>query len=348
MKRALSLIAMLLVVALTAAACSSDSSDTTTTEAMEDETTVLDLALSDGQFSTLVAAVEAAGLADTLSGEGPFTVLAPTNQAFDNAFEALGITAEELLADTETLTAILTYHVLPQEANSQLVATLDGESVETVNGQSVDISVQDGQIMVNEATVVSADLEADNGVVHVINGVLLPPDIADALGAAMDDTTTTTAPAETTTTTEAMADPTIAEIVVNSPDHTILLAAVTQAGLVDALSDPAAELTVFAPTDEAFEAALEALGITAEELLASEDLTNILLYHVVPGIFPAADVIAAAPMMDVPTLNEDATLNIEVVDGAVVINESATVTVPDVMASNGVVHVIDAVLLPGS
>ena len=339
---------MLLVVALTAAACSSDSSDTTTTEAMEDETTVLDLALSDGQFSTLVAAVEAAGLADTLSGEGPFTVLAPTNQAFDNAFEALGITAEELLADTETLTAILTYHVLPQEANSQLVATLDGESVETVNGQSVDISVQDGQIMVNEATVVSADLEADNGVVHVINGVLLPPDIADALGAAMDDTTTTTAPAETTTTTEAMADPTIAEIVVNSPDHTILLAAVTQAGLVDALSDPAAELTVFAPTDEAFEAALEALGITAEEFLASEDLTNILLYHVVPGIFPAADVIAAAPMMDVPTLNEDATLNIEVVDGAVVINESATVTVPDVMASNGVVHVIDAVLLPGS
>lgn len=337
---------MVVALALTAAACSSDSEDTTTTMA-EDMSTVLDLALADGQFSTLVAAIEAAGLQDTLAGEGPFTVLAPTNQAFDNAFEALGIEAADLLADTETLTAILTYHVLPQEANSQLIATLDGQSVATVNGQGVDISVQGGQIMVNEATVVSADLEADNGVVHVINGVLLPPDIAEALGAAAPSDTTTTTMA-TTTTTEAPADPTIAEIVAGSPDHTILLAAVTEAGLVDALSDPAAELTVFAPTDEAFEAALDALGITAEELLASEDLTAILLYHVVPGIFPAADVIAGAPLTDVPTLNEDGTLDIDVVDGAVVINESATVTVPDLMASNGVVHVIDAVLLPGS
>ena len=91
-------------------------------------------------------------------GEGPFTVLAPTDAAFEAAFEALGITAEELLADTETLTAILLYHVLGQEADSQLVATLDGSSVATLNPQAVDINVVDGQIMINEATVVSADL----------------------------------------------------------------------------------------------------------------------------------------------------------------------------------------------
>lgn len=181
--------------------------------------------------------------------------------------------------------------------------------------------------------------------------------IAAACSSDSDDTTTTEAPAATTTTeamvdetttTEAMTEQTIAEIVVNSPDHTILLAAVTEAGLVEALSDPAAEYTVFAPTDAAFEAALAELGITAEELLANPDLTAILLYHVVPGIFPAADVIAGAPLMDVPTLNEAATLDIDVVDGMVVINGTSTVIAADVMASNGVVHVVDAVLLPGS
>ncbi len=347
MKKRFGIIAMVIAFALIVAACSSDSGEdtTTTTEAMEETTTVLDLAVEAGQFSTLVAAVEAAGLGDTLSGEGPFTVLAPTDQAFEDAFEALGIEAADLLADTETLTKILTYHVIAQEADSQLVATLDGQSVETVNGQSVDISVDAGQIMINDATVVSADLEADNGIVHVINAVLLPPDVAEMLGVSMGDTTTTM-PMETTTTMAP--EPTIADIVAESPDHTILLAAVQTAGLVDALADPDAELTLFAPTDDAFAAALEALGITAEELLASEDLASILLYHVVPGIFMAADVIDAAPIMDLGTLNEEATLDIEVVDGAVVINGSATVTAPDLTASNGVVHVIDAVLLPGS
>ena len=107
-------------------------------------------------------------------------MFAPTDEAFDVALADLGITAEELLADTETLTAILTYHVLAQAADSQLVTTLDGESVPTVNGAEVDISVVDGSVMVNEATVVSADLEADNGIVHVINSVLLPPDFGSA------------------------------------------------------------------------------------------------------------------------------------------------------------------------
>jgi uncharacterized surface protein with fasciclin (FAS1) repeats len=358
-RRFLPFVGLILALALVAAACGDDdSADTTTTsEATEESTTVLDLAVEAGQFSTLVAAIEAAGLQDTLAGEGPFTVLAPTNQAFDEAFAALGITAEELLADTETLTKILTYHVLPVEADSQLIASLDGESVATVNGQEVSIAVVDGEIVIDEtATVVSADLAADNGIVHVINAVLLPPDVAEMLSAApMEDTTTTTttttttAAPETTTTTEA-ALPTIAEIVAEAAagdpaEFTVLLAALETAGLVDALNGEG-PFTVFAPTDAAFADLLEALDITAEELLARDDLGDILLYHVVSGEFPAEAVIEAAPITDLPTLNENATLNIDVVDGSVVVNESATVITADVFASNGVVHVIDAVLIP--
>ena len=355
MKKRFSILALLLAFAMIVAACSSDSDDTTTTttEPVMEETSVLDLAIEAGQFSTLIAAIDAAGLTETLEGEGPFTVLAPTDAAFDAAFEALGITAADLLADTETLTAILTYHVLPQEADSQLVATLDGSSVPTVNGQSVAVNVVDGQIMINEATVVSADLVADNGIVHVIDGVLLPPDVAEALGVAMADdmeeeTTTTTE--ATTTTTEAM-DPTIAEIVADAAsadpaEFTVLLAALETAGLVDALNGEG-PFTVFAPTDAAFAALLEDLGITAEELLANPDLGNILLYHVVSGEFLAADVIELAPV-DVPTLYEENTVSIAVVDGSVMINDVATVISPDVMASNGVIHVIDAVLVPAS
>ena len=357
MKKRFSFFALLLAFAMIVAACSSDSDDTTTTTTTQppaEEQSVLDLAIEAGQFSTLIAAIDAAGLSETLQGEGPFTVLAPTDAAFEAAFEALGITAEELLADTETLTAILTYHVLPQEADSQLVATLDGSSVATVNGQSVDINVVDGQVMINEATVVSADLIADNGIVHVIDAVLLPPDIAEALGVAMaeegmeEETTTTTE--ATTTTTEAM-EPTIAEIVAEAAagdpaQFTVLLAALKTAGLVDALNGDG-PFTVFAPTDAAFAALLEELGVTPEELLANPDLANILLYHVVSGEFMAADVIEIAPA-DVPTLYEENTIAIAVVDGSVVINDVATVITADVMASNGVIHVIDAVLVPAS
>jgi len=357
MKKRFSILALLLAFAMIVAACSSDSEETTTTtEPVMEEQSVLDLAIEAGQFSTLIAAIDAAGLSETLESEGPFTVLAPTDAAFDAAFEALGITAEELLANP-ALADILTYHVLPQEADSQLVATLDGSSVATVNGQSVDISVVDGQIMINEATVVSADLVADNGIVHVIDAVLLPPDVAEALGVAMaddmddemaEDTTTTTE--ATTTTTEAMA-PTIAEIVAASaaadqPEFTVLLAALETAELVDALNGEG-PFTVFAPTDAAFGALLEELGVTAEELLANPELANILLYHVVSGEFLAADVIDLAPV-DVPTLFEENTISIAVVDGSVVINDVATVIRPDVMASNGVIHVIDVVLVPAS
>ncbi len=350
-KRFLPILALVAVLALVAAACGGDddATETTvaadTTEAMADSTSVVDLAIEAGQFSTLVAAIEAAGLVETLEGDGPFTVLAPTNQAFDDAFAALGITAEELLADTETLTAILTYHVLPQAADSQLVAALDGEGVPTVNGAEVAVSVVDGSVMVNEATVVSADLEADNGIVHVIDGVLLPPDIASALtGDAMEETTTTVA--ETTTTTAAPAVPgTIVDVAVESGQFPTLVAALQATGLDEVLSGEG-PFTVFAPTEEAFAAALDALGITADELLADTDtLTAILTYHVLPVDAPA-EVVLTLDSEDVETVN-GATVAISVDDDSVMVND-ATVVQADVLASNGVIHVIDTVLLPPS
>lgn len=141
---------------------------------------------------------------------------------------------------------------------------------------------------------------------------------------------------------------TVVDIAVGSEAHTTLVAAVTEAGLVETLSGEG-PFTVFAPTDDAFAAALEALGISAEELLASEDLSGILTYHVVAGNLMAADVIAAVEeaggTAEVETVN-GAPISVEVVDGSVIINGTATVTAADLAAGNGVVHVVDAVLLP--
>ena len=137
--------------------------------------TIVDVAAGADQFTTLVAAVEAAGLSETLSGEGPFTVFAPTDEAFTAALETLGLTADELLADTATLESILTYHVIPDEVTAAEVLELAPADVETVNGAPVNITVEGDTVMVNDAQVVTADIEASNGVIHAIDTVLLPP-----------------------------------------------------------------------------------------------------------------------------------------------------------------------------
>lgn len=134
---------------------------------------IVDIAMSNDDFSTLVAAVQAAGLVDTLKGEGPFTVFAPTNAAFEEALATLDMSPADVLADTETLTAILTYHVVPGALTSDM---LTSGSVTTVQGDPIRVEVGDG-VEVNGASVVSADIIAGNGVVHVIDSVLLPPDI---------------------------------------------------------------------------------------------------------------------------------------------------------------------------
>lgn len=166
-------------LALTLAACGDDGDDaastTTVTEAPAEVGTIVDVAVANGSFTTLVAAVQAAGLVETLSGPGPFTVFAPTDEAFGAALDALGLTAEELLADTATLTSILTYHVLAGEVDAATAISLDGQSAATVNGAEIAISVVDGNVMIDDATVVIADVAASNGIIHAIDTVLLPP-----------------------------------------------------------------------------------------------------------------------------------------------------------------------------
>jgi transforming growth factor-beta-induced protein len=135
--------------------------------------TIVDIAAANEDFTVLVAALERAGLVETLSGEGPFTVFAPTDAAFESLLADLGITQEELL-EREDLADILTYHVLSGSVFAQDAIALDGQSAETVNGQSVDISVREGSVFVNEARVTTADVEASNGVIHVIDSVLVP------------------------------------------------------------------------------------------------------------------------------------------------------------------------------
>lgn len=147
-------------------------------DAMPD--TVVDVAAGNPDFSVLVTAVQTAGLAETLSSEGPFTVFAPTDAAFTDALAALNISAEELLARAD-LSDILTYHVVPGLvlAEDVLAAVEDGGGefmVTTVNGAEISVTVVDGMVMLNDvATVTATDIMAGNGVVHVIDAVLLPP-----------------------------------------------------------------------------------------------------------------------------------------------------------------------------
>jgi uncharacterized surface protein with fasciclin (FAS1) repeats len=143
--------------------------------AAEEPGTIVDIAASDENFSTLVAAVDAAGLVETLSGEGPFTVFAPTNDAFDALPE--GVLDALLLPENEAvLTSILTYHVVAGEVTSDQIT--DGD-VATVEGQNVTLSTEGG-VTVNDANVTTADIDASNGVIHVIDAVLLPPDVDPA------------------------------------------------------------------------------------------------------------------------------------------------------------------------
>lgn len=183
--------AAVLALSLTAAACASDDdsstadNDTTaTTEAMADDATteamaddagtIVEVASNAGDFATLVAAVQAAGLVDTLNGAGPFTVFAPNDAAFAAALTDLDLTAEELLADTDLLTSVLTYHVVEGNVPAADVVTMDGQTVTTVNGADLTITVDGDTVMVNDATVIATDIAASNGVIHVIDSVLLP------------------------------------------------------------------------------------------------------------------------------------------------------------------------------
>jgi transforming growth factor-beta-induced protein len=267
---------------------------------------IVDVAVADGRFTTLAAALQAANLVETLKGEGPFTVFAPTDEAFASLPEG---TVEALLQpeNLQKLSDILLYHVAPGKLMAEEVVSM--EEIETVLGPTLKVKVDMGNVYVNDAQIILTDIEASNGIIHVIDAVLLPP--ADIVDTAIADDRFTT-----------------------------LVAALEAAGLVETLKGEG-PFTVFAPTNDAF-AKLPA-G-TVETLLKPENLEqlkNILLYHVVSGKVMAEEVITLNAADTV--LGQPVTIKVE--DGKVYIND-AQVTVTDIETRNGVIHVIDMVLLP--
>jgi transforming growth factor-beta-induced protein len=306
MKRIL-VVFLVLVLSSTFAFAKGNKESKESMEAPMEMKSIVEIASTDGRFTTLVAALDAAALVDTLQGEGPFTVFAPTDEAFAKLPDG---TVEALLNDIPTLTNILLYHVVPGKVMASSVVNLN--SADTAAGEQVQIRTMGDKVMVNDAQVVITDIEASNGVIHVIDTVILPP--------------------------ERLAS--IVDIAVEDGRFTTLVAALDAAGLVDTLQGEG-PFTVFAPTDEAFAKLPEG---TVEALLGDiPTLSNILLYHVVPGKVMASDVI----MLDSATSANGQDLRIAKTGMSVMLNE-ANVIITDIEASNGVIHVIDAVVLPSS
>ena len=272
------------------------------------QATIVETAIAAGNFKTLVAAVQAAGLVETLNGKGPFTVFAPT----DVAFAKLPAGTLEMLLKPENkakLAAILTYHVVPGSVKAADVVKL--KYAGTVNGQRVDIKVDGAKVTVDGAAVTATDIACSNGVIHVIDAVILP------------------------------VDGTVIDVAVKNGSFNTLVAAIKAAGLVETLSGKG-PFTILAPTDAAF-AKLPA-G-TLEMLLKPENkkqLVEILTFHVVPGVAAYSD--AVVKMTEVPTVL-GSPVAVKVVGGKVMLN-GATVVAADVEATNGVIHVIDTVLMP--
>ena len=279
--------------------------------------TIVDVAVEAGNFNTLVAAAQATGLDSVLADEDAvYTVFAPT----DDAFALLGEdTINSLLADTDTLSDILLYHVISGAAvDASTAISLAGTTTEMANGDRVALALRGDGLFINNSQVIVTDIEASNGIIHVIDAVLIPP-------------------AE-----PAAATGNIVETAIAAEAFTTLIAAAQAAGLDSVLADENATYTVFAPTDDAF----AKLGDeTIAALLGDIDtLSNILLYHVIPGA--AVDSTTALSLYGaaVEMANGDQ-IAISADENGLTINDSSVV-IADVQATNGVIHAIDSVLIP--
>ena len=262
---------------------------------------IIETAEADGNFTTLIAALEATGLNTTLKGTGPFTVFAPT----DDAFAALDPDVLNwLLANPTALSEVLLYHVVSGAYNSTDVAALS--SIQTLQGNNVSITV-DTTVMIDGANITAVDIECTNGIIHVIDAVMIPAGSLDIIRTAT-----------------------------NAGSFTTLLTALDVAGLTSALEDPG-PFTVFAPTDDAF-AALDP-DLLNWFLANPEALREVLLYHVVSGAYNSTDV---AALSSIQTLQGG---NLTITVGSVMVDD-ANITAVDIEAANGIIHVIDAVLIP--
>ncbi len=303
-KTIFSLVAMIAIGMFVLTSCQKDD-DNNDNNMNDAPKSIAAIASADPQFSILVQALTKADLATTLSQSGTYTVFAPTNDAFNALFSKLGVSGIDQLS-AEALRPILLYHVLGSKAissglTSGYVSTLSPAFAGRFVSLKIDVS---GSVMLNSSASVSkADILASNGVIHVINQVLLPPTVAD--------------------------------LAVANSNFSTLVSALSGAGLVPALSDPAGRFTVFAPTNEAF----------AQLTSVPNDLKPILLYHVLGSTLYANEVTTgyAKTLSTYQTHPMDMYINTA---SGVKINNSASVVLADVVGTNGVIHVIDKVLLP--
>lgn len=292
----------------TAGSCTSSTQGTAMLASYTEPTmNLVETAVNAGSFDTLVAAVKAAGLVDALSGDKPLTVFAPTDEAFANLPEG---TVEKLLMpeNKELLKSILLYHVVPGDVRAEQVVDLT--AADTAAGQRVSISVVGSNVRVDDANVLKTDILTTNGTIHVIDRVIMP------------------------------STKDIVETALEAGSFGTLVAAVKAAGLVEALKAEG-PITVFAPTDEAFGKLPEG---TVKSLLLPENkgkLAEILTYHVVPGRIYADLALKAG---EAETL-QGSTVTIRIQDGKAMVNDAEIITT-DIDTTNGVVHVIDSVILP--
>lgn len=308
LRRGIGLGVGLIALAIVLAGCDTNVGSTPNPETPS----ITDYATEVAALSALGDALQQAGLADQLDGDGSFTVFAPTNDAFG------AIEAQELMLprNEALLEEVLTYHVVPQDITTENIS--NGMTVETLEGDELTFRVFEDSIKVNGARITNPDANASNGTVHVVNGVLLE-------------------------TTDAVDRAALA------PQFSILRRLIDEAGLAEALRgagpNATAGLTVFAPTNAAFLAALDADGsgrVEDDEVPDESTLQSILQYHVLDDEFFAADVPTSAT--DVPTL-EGSTVTVQRSSGSVTVN-GANVVAADVAVENGVIHGIDTVLMP--
>jgi len=290
--------------------------------------TIVQVAASNPQFSTLVALVKKAGLAGALS-KSTLTVFAPTNAAFAYLKAHDPATYTAATTNATVLKKVLTYHVVGKKilAPAAIAAAKANAKVPTLEGEKLALSLVGGKIRLNgAATVVAPNVKASNGVIHVVNRVLVPPSL-------------TKAPAPTQS---------IVQLAAGNPDFSTLVSLVQKAGLVEALSG-AGPFTVFAPTNEAFRKLATAAPATYQAVLANPALlTKVLTYHAVAGAIKSTDAVSVAQQGGSVTSLEGEPIALSLAGGKLTLDGSSTVVTADILATNGVIHVIDTVLVPTS
>jgi transforming growth factor-beta-induced protein len=269
---------------------------------------IVDTAVDNGSFKILAELLTEAGLVQTLKGAGPFTVLAPTDAAFKKI--PANVLAD-IRKDKKLLTKVLTYHVLAGNAPASEVLKLDKKAVAPLEGENLKIDIVGGKVILNQgpnqSTVETTDVLATNGVIHVIDTVLLPP--------------------------TAVATKDIVQTAVDNGGFKTLATLLTNANLVETLKGDG-PFTVFAPTDAAFDAVSSTLAGLNEA-----QKKDILLYHVAPTMAGSAKVVSSTTL-------DTALVGKKVPVAGAKLNGTANITMTDIACKNGIIHVIDAVMVP--